>query len=423
MLYMPEIDPQRNETILKGEPGFFQFREGIGNARVLNVLHYIQRQGLSDARSTHQLFSLFQPQEIEEDQYGIIDKDAVEPTSLWEQVAIAESNRRQLSIDQKSALDTLAYFALDSLANDPHERTMKGGEIRQLSEEVKNTAQTIVSEYGEHLKETFDPENAASASFFDIAEKIGNKTTRGSILVAQALALTACGLAMNDPLPATSTVDALKLPTASAHITPSIEHTSQTSEEKKYELELGGHTVEPINESVYNVEFADADDAKVAQAIRLLTAQGIDVGKLKYLVRDMGFDMGSSKDALKRSNLTTVVAYDGTAVKRWTLWKLNPNGTIGFFTKEEPIGNDSDALLIEMQRTDQPGRTSVDYDGAPIFQFNRALGEWLMQPLPQSGEKATSDKTGVLRINGNGKGDGKYSFEPFFYWSPEVFLK
>ncbi len=178
MTRMPEAAPQSAETP-DGIPAFFRLGP-VNNARVKDVLHHIQKNGMEDPRSTHQLLSLFRPEEFTADTFHVLSSNG-EPKTLWDQVAEAASNPGKLTTEQKGTLASLKYFALQSLAEDPQEHVMRGGQTRALNEEVRDAAKTELQDYEAYLAKTLDPENVESARFFDgvnVVGRVAGKTAK-----------------------------------------------------------------------------------------------------------------------------------------------------------------------------------------------------------------------------------------------------
>jgi hypothetical protein len=165
---MPEAVPQQPE--ISGEtPPFFRLRQA-DTSMVGDAIRQIKTNGMSDPESARRLLSLFHAvPDITEDKFHIFSNNTAE--TLWDQVAAAVIREKTLDADQKGALTALKYFALESLTEgDP-------------SEPVREEAQEELRQYGAQLAKTLDPDDPASARFFDAADAVGKaagKTARAA---------------------------------------------------------------------------------------------------------------------------------------------------------------------------------------------------------------------------------------------------
>ena len=167
---MPEVTPKLCSTP-DAPPGFFRLRS-ITNSKVKDVLHHIQTYGMEDPRSTHQLLSLFQPEEFTDDPFHVLSSNP-KPQTMWDQVAETASNERNLTGDQKVVIILIKRLALQSLAEDQQEHPMHGSQRRILDQAVRDAAQTELQEYDAYSARILDPDDPASARFFDRAKVVG----------------------------------------------------------------------------------------------------------------------------------------------------------------------------------------------------------------------------------------------------------
>ena len=160
---------------------------------------------MEDPRSAHQLLSLFQPEEFTSDEFHILSPNT-KPQTLWDQVAEAASNERTLTGDQKIALMSIKHYALQSLAEDPQEHVMRGGQKRVLNESVRDAARVELQEYDAYVAKILDPEDPASARFFDTAKVVGK--VMGKMAEAGGtgyLVLNLMGCVFGGPIPSAET--------------------------------------------------------------------------------------------------------------------------------------------------------------------------------------------------------------------------
>jgi hypothetical protein len=211
---MPEAAPEPNPT-LDTSPAFFRLGP-VNNARVKDVLHHIQRFGMGDARSTHRLLSLFQPEEFTDDPFHVLGSNG-KPQTLWDQVAQAASDERHLTGDQQVALMSIKRYALQSLTEDP-----------VLHESVHDAARAELQEYDGHLAKIIDPDDPASARFFDAVSAAGRaegRTAKAGGTAYLVLNLMGCvfGTGINPTVEATTSS-----PPAIIQTVPGIETPSAT---------------------------------------------------------------------------------------------------------------------------------------------------------------------------------------------------
>lgn len=208
-------------------PAFFRLGP-VNNSKVKDVLHQIQKSGMEDPRSTHQLLSLFQPEEFSDDAFHVLSPNT-KPKTLWDQVAEAASNPGKLTADQKGALTSLKYFALQSLAEDPQEHVMRGGQTRVLNESVREAAKTELRKYDAYLAKALDPEDFASARFFDTAKVVGKVAGRTTEAAGTAyLMLNLLGCSFGGGYIPTSEIPTTPANPAITQTVPGIEQPSAT---------------------------------------------------------------------------------------------------------------------------------------------------------------------------------------------------
>lgn len=144
------------------------FRLGsINNSKVKDVLHQIQTYGMEDPRYTHQLLSLFQPEEFTDDPFHVLSSNP-KPQTLWDQVVETASNERNLTGDQKVVIMLIKRLALQSLAED-----QQGNQRCILDQAVRDAAQTELQDYDAYSAKILDPDDPASARFFDRTKVVG----------------------------------------------------------------------------------------------------------------------------------------------------------------------------------------------------------------------------------------------------------
>jgi hypothetical protein len=200
---MPEAVSEPTE-ISAAMPEFFRLGP-VNSSKVKDILHQIQKNGMEDPRSAHQLLSLFQPEEFTSDEFHILSPNT-KPQTLWDQVAEAASNERTLTGDQKIALMSIKHYALQSLAEDPQEHVMRGGQKRVLNESVRDAARVELQEYDAYVAKILDPEDPASARFFDTAKVVGK--VMGKMAEAGGtgyLVLNLMGCVFGGPIPSAET--------------------------------------------------------------------------------------------------------------------------------------------------------------------------------------------------------------------------
>lgn len=184
---MPELMPSADQGT--GDLVVFTLAKGLGDRTIREHLNIFQKEGMRGSRASEALFSLFGPLSATEDDMHLLRAGDKKPETMSDQLSWAYANPKALTPDQTSALTSLQYFALDSLANIPQTHKIHG-ETHELTKKATDTAQNVFEAYGAYLQKELDPDDPTSAKILDIS----GLTAKVAVRVSPLIILAACGL-------------------------------------------------------------------------------------------------------------------------------------------------------------------------------------------------------------------------------------
>lgn len=253
---MPELMPSAEKGI--GDVMVLPFVKGIGDRTIREHLQVFQNE-MRTARGSEAFFSLFAP--IEGTEVGdvqLLHSADSQPQTLADQVRWAYANPGQVSPEVQNRLNTLQYYAVESLRNNPEHKLH--GEIRTLSKETLDTANRAIESYDAYINDIFDPDDPGTANVLDtagIAAKVGVTVTPLALLVS-------CGIW---PGAKSSEIPVNPLPTTTPISSPAPEGTAMPHKEAVFmpAVIIGGKPIEigPTDETGSQFQnFANIEEAK-----------------------------------------------------------------------------------------------------------------------------------------------------------------